>query len=173
MANICNNKINITYFGTKEENYKTYHKFHKEINDIFLEVFPKYKEQVKSEINDDFEIDYEDRSEITYENIKTSFDIYSMWVAPIQIFQDLCNKYNIDIIGVAYEFYSGYVESFELKNELEKEEEEVIEHTLTFVNDSSTKNETISILPESQDDDILNDEFPLIDLSDKQLSNLN
>lgn len=38
--------------------------------------------------------------------------------APLDKFQEICNTYGCEIIGVAYEFSESYVEAFELYSEL-------------------------------------------------------
>ena len=40
------------------------------------------------------------------------FDSYL--VSPVEKLQELCIKYKVDIIGVGFDFYGGYVNSFEL-----------------------------------------------------------
>lgn len=152
------NVIHITYFGeTDEENLKTSQLLHKELSDNFLGIYPEYDQ----------------------DNIycaETIFELESNWIAPLQLFQHFCNKYNVDIIGVAHEFGNGYVESFELQNQLIQQEVE--QHVLTFMESDNSSEEEISILPKSQDDEILDDECPAtldpenINLSDKEISNL-
>lgn len=153
MANICMNVIHVTYFGeTSEENLKTSQLLHKELHDNVLGIYPEYDQ------------------DNTY-GAETEFEFDSNWVTPLQLLQHFCNKYNVDIIGVAYEFGNGYVESFELKNQLV---EEIEQHVLTFL-ESDNEEEEISILPKSQDDEILDDEYPAIldperlDLSDEEI----
>jgi hypothetical protein len=159
MSSICYNNIHVTYFDeTIEEKIKTSRILHKELYENDYLEYPEY---------------YNDEDE--YELI-TEFEIESKWVAPLQFFQHLCNKYNIDIIGVAFNFDNGYVESFELKNQL-VEEEIKTQQVLNFV-ENNDKVETIYELPKSQDDEFLDAECPAdldpekLDLSDKEISEL-
>ena len=155
MANTCYNIIHVTYFGkTREEKVKTSKLLHEELYESNYLEYPQYS-------NDGFE----DENELI-----TEFELESKWVAPLQFLQHLCNKYNIDIIGVAYEFGCGYVESFELKNQL-IEEEIQIQHIIPFVEFQGDV-ETITELPDTQNEDILDSEYPTpdsLDLSDTEI----
>lgn len=64
-----------------------------------------------------FEIDYQDETlaEIT---------MGGRWVAPIEQFQDICDRYGCSIIGVAFDFGLDYVDSFEIYSELPVEDTE-------------------------------------------------
>ena len=149
MANECTNIIHVTYFDeTKELKLKTSRLLHAELHKSKGLLWPDY-------------CDAEDDDEDEY-IIECYFEINSRWVAPTQFFQHLCNKYNVDIIGVAHEFDGGYVESFELHNQL-IEIEEHGQHVITFVNvDEDAEIETIEVLPNAQDDEILDKECPKI-----------
>ncbi len=139
MGSICRNTIYVTYFGDDAEKQKTSKLVHEELHKSNYLEYPEY---------------YSDSEDETI----SEFELESNWVAPLQLFQHLCNKYNIDIIGVAYEFSGGYVEAFELKNQL-REEEVSEQHIIPFVEyDGDT--EIISELPETQDEDILDTEYP-------------
>lgn len=101
MSNRCTNTIHITYYGKNdEENYEIYNRIYEELDDTFG-VFLYF--------NSDDEIP----DKIVFE---------SEYVAPIEFLQEVCEIYNVDIIGVAYEFEGGYVESFELQNGMKSEE---------------------------------------------------
>lgn len=147
MANECTNIIHVTYFDETEElKLKTSRLLHAELHESKGLLWPDY-------------CDAEDDDEDEY-IIECYFEINSRWVAPTQFFQHLCNKYNVDIIGVAHEFDGGYVESFELHNQL-VEVEEHGQHVITFV-DEDAEIETIEVLPNAQDDEILDKECPKI-----------
>jgi hypothetical protein len=148
MANLCSNIINVTYFDETEElKLKTSRLLHEELQENFSSLYPEYCNA------EDCEDEYE---------IECYFEVGSKWVAPLQFFHHLCNKYNVDIIGVAYEFGGGYVESFELHNQL-VEVEEHGQHVITFVDvDEDAEIETIEVLPNAQDDEILDKECPKI-----------
>lgn len=87
---------------------------------------------------------------------------YSNLTSPLSFLQSLCDKYDIDIIGVAYDFTNGYVESFEFKYKLNEEEINYINEIELISNNEEI--EVIDKLPKYQDNDdsILDDECPKI-----------
>jgi len=122
--------------------------------------------ELKIKVNDS-SLDINDFNEVITD-VKFNTD----WVVPLQLLQHLCNKYNVDIIGVGYEFNGGYVESFELRNQLIKEEI-FDQHIIPFIEFQGDP-ETISKLPDAQNEDILESEYPTKDslnLSDNEIFN--
>ena len=92
--NPCENIIHITYYGKDKRSDSI--NLLKELKAKFPDMYGDFPD----------------------DEIYTDLGFTSEWVSPLQFLQHLCNKYTADIIGVAYEFIDGYVESFELKNEL-------------------------------------------------------
>ena len=139
-TNPCSNIIHITYRGSEEIKVATSKQIYFELR--------KYEKIKIMHI-------YEHADLI----IKVEF--ISGLVVPLQFLQHLANKYNVDIIGVAYEFNDGgYVESFELYNQMIPDVDED-KHVITFepVNEDA-EIETIDVLPLGQDDEILDDDCP-------------
>jgi len=90
MKNICTNIIRITFF---DDELQTSRRLLRE-----LEKRCQYVE---------YDID-------CVGGVIREYKIASKLMAPLDYFQWLCQEFNIDIIGVAYDFENGYVESFEL-----------------------------------------------------------
>ena len=77
---------------------------------------PEYKIAALQSFFEDFDIAFEVYEK--EEDLKiydcVDFEFGSKWSEPTEYLQDLCNKYNIKIIGVCYEWGCDYVSSFEL-----------------------------------------------------------
>ena len=145
--NPCENIIHITYYGKDKRSDSI--NLLKELKAKFPDMYGDFPD----------------------DEIYTDLDFTSEWVSPLQFLQHLCNKYTVDIIGVAYEFIDGYVESFELKNELI---EEVPAQTALHLIELKDLEE-ITELPKAQDDEFLDAECPAdldpdrLDLSDEEI----
>jgi hypothetical protein len=98
MAVICNNIIHVSFNVDNDDT--TGPEAKKKFVDDFASIFEMY--------------DLDRAYEYAEENEALEIDFSSKWSAPIDILQEFCDKYNLTIIGVAYEFANGYVESFEL-----------------------------------------------------------
>lgn len=135
---MCNNIIYITYLDKDVNSLPT---------NLYYVLVDNYKILEFDDLND--------------KSLITEIKFLSDYVAPLSHLQELCNKYNIDIIGVSYDFENGYVESFELKNEL-IEEEDKTPHIIQLVNINDVE-AIIEQLPLNQDEDIFEKEYPLED----------
>ena len=90
MRNICTNIIRITFF---DDELQTSRRLFRELK--------KRCQYVEYDIN-------------CVGGVIREYKIASKLMVPLDYFQWLCQEFNIDIIGVAYDFENGYVESFEL-----------------------------------------------------------
>lgn len=145
-ANVCTNIIHVSYYGkNEEENIK----ISKEIRSLLYSKF--------SEVTTEFD-----------ENgVICDFSFESNWAAPIILLDEISEKYKVDIIGVAYEFDDGYVESFELFADLNEEIPGAILETIT--DDNIQEGVDTIVLPENELEilnDVLEDD---INVSDKEI----
>ena len=145
-ANVCTNIIHVSYYEkNKEENIK----ISKEIRSLLYSKF--------SEVTTEFD-----------ENgVICDFSFESNWAAPIILLDEISEKYKVDIIGVAYEFDDGYVESFELFADLNEEIPGAILKTIT--DDNIQEGVDTIVLPENELEilnDVLEDD---INVSDKEI----
>ena len=92
MKNICTNIIRVTFFEDEEQTSQ----------ELFKEL-SKRCQYIDYDIN-------------AIGGVIREYKIASKLLAPLDYFQWLCYKFNIDIIGVAYDFENGHVESYELRN---------------------------------------------------------
>ena len=90
MKNICTNIIRITFFDDELQTSRR-----------LLRELKKRCQYVEYDIN-------------CVGGVIREYKIASKLMVPLDYFQWLCQEFNIDIIGVAYDFENGYVESFEL-----------------------------------------------------------
>ena len=90
MRNICTNIIRITFFDDELQTSRR-----------LLRELKKRCQYVEYDIN-------------CVGGVIREYKIASKLMVPLDYFQWLCQEFNIDIIGVAYDFENGYVESFEL-----------------------------------------------------------
>lgn len=144
MSGTCNNIIYVTY--------------HSDDYNKNLEVCKQICKTLNIKVEDDCDLkDYK-----TYAIHHSVLKFGSNWVAPIDILQDLCNTYDIDIMGVSYEFQeSGYVESFELVSNSIQESTE--NHMIVFEAEDKENTETPPI---DGDENILDTDINELDLSD-------
>lgn len=153
-ANICTNIIHVSYYGkNEEENIK----ISKEIRSLLYSKF--------SEVTTEFD-----------ENgVICDFSFESNWAAPIILLDEISEKYKVDIIGVAYEFDDGYVESFELFADLNEEIPGAILETIT--DDNIQEGVDTIVLPENEleilndvlEDDIVVSDKEIFDWKEKEL----
>ena len=143
--NICTNRISIRYHGDEEHQLEVSHKI--------LEVLEKHYKVVFNERDNMGNI-----TECVFE---------SEWTCPLDLLESFSTNFNVDIIGVSYEFKDGYVDAFELYANIEEEEmgsflsiEQVVEGSDLTV-ESNFKEEN----------DIL-DEGDMLGMSDKELEEL-
>ena len=145
IENICTNRISIKYYGDQEHRL--------EVSRKMLEVLEKHYKVVFNERNNEGNI-----TECVFE---------SKWTCPIDLLESFSTNFNVDIIGVSYEFKDGYVEAFELYANLEEEEMgsflpiEQVEEGSDLAVESHFR----------QEDDIL-DEGDMLGMSDKELEEL-
>jgi sugar phosphate isomerase/epimerase len=99
MANIADNIIRI-YLG---------------VDDTDFTKIEQIRDELKELSYDYFEADYIDEN-------SAEIIMGSKWVAPLDEFQDICNTYGCEIIGVSTEFNNGYVEAFELHSNISVED---------------------------------------------------
>ena len=90
MKNICTNIIRITFFDDELQTSRR-----------LLRELKKRCQYVEYDIN-------------CVGGVIREYKIASKLMVPLDYFQWLCQEFNIDIIGVAYDFENGYVESVEL-----------------------------------------------------------
>ena len=98
--NICTNRISIRYHGDEEYQLEVSHKI--------LEVLEKHYKVVFNE--------HDNMGNIT----ECVFE--SEWTCPLDLLESFSTNFNVDIIGVSYEFKDGYVDAFELYANIEEEE---------------------------------------------------
>lgn len=142
MVNICTNIIHISYYGTIDENTK---------NSIELkEYIDTHYTLLWSDSADDYDI----CTEIAFESDS---------VAPLTVLSEFSKEKGIDIIGIAYEFIDGYVDSFEYLADLHEEE------TGGFVKLEEDESGEVSVSDEEYE--LLDDAS--IDITDNELINFN
>ena len=98
--NICTNRISIRYHGDEKYQLEASHKI--------LEVLEKHYKVVFNERNSVGNI-----TECVFEG---------KWTCPLDLLESFSTDFNVDIIGVSYEFRDGYVDAFELYANIEEEE---------------------------------------------------
>jgi len=143
MAAICTNIIHITYYGNDETNIQTSSAIFNELEETFEFVW-------NADTGSLFDGVPETYSELGFE---------SSWVAPLAFLQELCKKYNVDILGVAFEFSGGHVESFTLF----KDSEDEIMPTNHLISFEAENRENIETPPIEGNDDILDQPLRLTD----------
>lgn len=113
MANIATNIVQVHFLNTPTPEYKI--AAFKE----FFEEFEFYTEMER------VELDLQ-----TYDYV--DFEFGSKWSEPTEFLQNLCDKYNMKIVGVCHEWGCSYVSSFELEPNIqskEDKEEEKMQHS--------------------------------------------
>ena len=97
MANMCKNILRIQFYDKEYQSLEGCRAVIKALLDKSSFSITDSKKGIK-ELGEDY----------------IDIDMYTHLAAPIDYYQEVCDKYNVDIIGVAYDFDSQYVESFEL-----------------------------------------------------------
>lgn len=144
-ANKCNNIIHINYYGTDDENQKS-------------------SELIYNELKNKFEVYFNEHNS---EGLICDYQFDSDWVSPTSFLKEISEKYKVDIIGVAYEFDDGYVDSFEI---LYKLDEIVSREFLETVTDPCIKEGVDTIVFPENELNILNEVLEDdINLSDKEI----
>lgn len=77
-------------------------------------------EEIQSELE---ELSYEYYELIYQDETLLEIAMGGRWVAPIEQFQDICNRYGCSILGVAYDFSMDYVDSFVMYSDLPVEDD--------------------------------------------------
>ena len=98
--NICTNRISIRYHGGEEYQLEVSHKI--------LEVLEKHYKVIFNE--------HDNMGNIT----ECVFE--SEWTCPLDLLESFSTNFNVDIIGISYEFRDSYVDAFELYANIEEEE---------------------------------------------------
>ena len=144
MSGTCNNIIYITYHSNDyNKNIETY-------------------KQICKELKGPFYNDYDLKVYKTFEIYHSTIDFCSNWVTPVDTLQNLCKSYDIDIIGVSYEFQeSAYVNSFEFVSDSIQETSG--NHMIVFEAEDKENTETPPI---DGDENILDSDINELDLSD-------
>ena len=126
-VNVCTNIIHLTYYGSPEENLQSSEAIYKYLKNKFDVYFDEYDE----------------------DGLITDYQFASQWTAPLSFLDELSMNFKVDIIGVAYEFEDGYVESFEILTKLD--DEDITGSFINTVTDSNIEEgvDTI-ILPENE-----------------------
>lgn len=147
MGGTCNNLIYITY--------------HSDDHNKNIETYKQICKTLHCKVEGDCDL----KAFKTFEIYHSELNFSSNWVAPIDILQDLCNTYDIDIMGVSYEFQgSGYVESYELVSNSVQECTE--NHMIVFEAEDKENTETPPI---DGDENILDNDINELDLSDNAI----
>ena len=145
IENICTNRISIKYHGDEETQLEVSHKI--------LEVLEK-----------NYKVIFNERDAIG-NIIECVFE--SSWTCPTDLLQSFSINFNVDIIGVSYEFIDGYVDAFEIYADIEEEEMGGFLPIAEVENDEDPLMESYFI----EENDILKeDELP--EISDEELEEL-
>ena len=138
IENICTNRISLRYHGNEETQLESSKVLFETLNKKYKVIFNEH-----SNLGTVIECVFE-----------------SNWTCPIELLDSLSTNYNIDIIGVAYEFIDGYVEAFELLAKIPEEEKG------SFIIIDEGKAQIIDAFIE--EDDILEDD-PISDITDSDM----
>ena len=144
IENICTNRIKLNYHGN---------------DDFKLDA----SSEISKLLNEKFKVVFEER-ELSL-GLLNECVFESKWSAPIEMLSALSTNYDVDIIGVSYEFKDGYVESFEIMADIEEEE---IGGFIKIDEKADLTKETPHFIEE---DDILAEE-DMLGMSDKELEEL-
>ena len=145
--NTCKNIIHVTFY-TKDadEAEKIYRLICKEIEAPINELDEEFDLLVLYE-NDAY------RSEIVFD---------SYLVSPVEKLQELCIKYKVDIIGVGFDFYGGYVNSFELFYDINDNKEE--NHYISLQAENKENDSTFPLNEDDEENVLDSDEITSNDL---------
>ena len=87
------------------------------------------------------------------------FDSYL--VSPVEKLQELCIKYKIDMIGVGFDFYGGYVNSFELFYDVNENKEE--NHYISLKAENKENDSTFPLNEDNEENVLDSDEITFND----------
>lgn len=106
MNNVCTNIIRITFFDSEHQT-----------SESVLRTLKSKCEYIEYDLN-------------SPDGIIKEYKILSKYVAPLDLFQWLSYNFKIDVIGVSYEFESGYIDNFEFYAKILEIEEKDIDEEL-------------------------------------------